>query len=282
MELNCSRCLFASFALGFALQLTSCWSLCPGTNQICQSHESSRMKMKLFLICVIRIKNQFSTHTEKEAQSGYACAYGRVGRGGTTPYAGENKMAAGLLEAWGGMRHAACIFNVAPAVASMTNHDAWLAKSKCLPLAKESVCISNDSLRRLTPPSIKYDIYIDQSWFINITIDSARKLYKIIRVDKTYFLFLKFLRQVLNSLGKKWRRPFFLLWHHILCIKELRLPPSPYTFALPFDCEPRQMTADLAHFAPSQPADSCLWLAGWLASCLVWALAKCQAVLNAN
>lgn len=163
MELNCSRCLFASFALGFALQLTSCWSLCPGTNQICQSHESSRMKMKLFLICVIRIKNQFSTHTHKEAQTGCACAYGRVGRGGTTPYAGEKNMAAGLLEAWGGMRHAACIFNVAPAVASMTNHDAWLAKSKCLPLAKESVCISNDSLRPLTPPSIKYDIYIDQS-----------------------------------------------------------------------------------------------------------------------
>lgn len=94
------------------------------------------------------------THTQRERGTNRMCVCVWEGKGGTTPYAGENKMAAGLLEAWGGMRHAACIFNVAPASASQTNHDAWLAKSKCLPLAKESVCISNDNLRLLPPPQL--------------------------------------------------------------------------------------------------------------------------------
>lgn len=93
MELNCSRCLFASLGVCRATDLLV--SFCPGTNQICQSHEPSRMKMKLFLICVIRIKNQFTSHTHKATVRCVCRVCVCVCRERTTtPYAGENKVAA--------------------------------------------------------------------------------------------------------------------------------------------------------------------------------------------
>lgn len=61
------------------------------------------------------------THTHAQGDCWVFLPY-RMCMGRTTPYAGENKVA-GLLEAWDGIRHTACIFNVAPAVASLTNHD---------------------------------------------------------------------------------------------------------------------------------------------------------------